>query len=574
MGDASTMDLMRDAGFSPDTRGSNLELLLRVRGRTVLNRAAQAVRDAPLRLTAAALLIGLIWVGLYGLFRLLFVHLSRTPLEATVAIPLVFNFFFIAMLALLTFSNAIIAYGALFGKSESPYLLTLPVAPLDLVTIKYLECLVLSSWSLILLGVPMMFAMAATSEEELFYLFFLAFFLAFIPIPGAIGLFLAWAVARFFPRRATKAVTLLAAVGLTAVIVTGLRSLQLGETATEVWLRSFLTRMGFVQSALLPNNWVAAGIDHALHGHFPQSFRYLGVTLANAFFLSWLAVRIVSGRFDRAYDRASSSRGGGRRLAAEASGGPAGWVFFYLPLPLRLIAAKDLRTFFRDPAQWSQLTILFGLLILYLTNMPTLRLEFSASGWFLLIPFLNLCAVSLILATFTCRFVFPLISLEGQKLWLMGVLPMPRGRVLLAKFAFSMTVTVLVAVGAMSLAAFMLNLDVVWTAIHLVVTMAICFGLCGFSVGIGARLPMFGQSNVARIASGLGGTMNLLASVALVALVLTGVGMATWQSLYLEADTLPSVRSLMLCAASGLVSVAGGCAALWIGSKQFNRVEV
>jgi len=358
------------------------------------------------------------------------------------------------------------------------------------------------------------------------------------------------------------------------VIVTALRALQLGETATEVWLRAFLTRMGFVQSALLPNHWVAAGIDQALHGQFPESFRYLGVTLANAFFLSWLAVRIVSGYFDRAYDRASSGRGGGRRIAAEASGGPAGWVFFYLPLPLRLIATKDLRTFFRDPAQWSQLTILFGLLVLYLTNMPTLRLEFSASGWFLFIPFLNLCAVSLILATFTCRFVFPLMSLEGQKLWLMGVLPMPRGRVLLAKFAFSMTVTVLVAVGAMSLAAFMLNLDMVWTAIHLLVTMAICFGLCGFSVGIGARLPMFEQSNVARIASGLGGTMNLLASVALVAIVLTGVGMATWQSRYLAANSVPDVRSLMLCAAAGLVGVMAGCAALWIGAGHFNRVEV
>src|SRR3989338_4001539 len=109
-----------------DAVGPRLGLLLRVRGQAVTNRVAQALRDAPVRLAAAVLLIGLIWVGLYGLFRLVFVQLSRTPLEATVAIPLVFNFFFVAMLVLLAFSNAIIAYGALFGKTESPYLLTLP----------------------------------------------------------------------------------------------------------------------------------------------------------------------------------------------------------------------------------------------------------------------------------------------------------------------------------------------------------------------------------------------------------------------------------------------------------------
>ena len=35
------------------------------------------------------------------------------------------------------------------------------------------------------------------------------------------------------------------------------------------------------------------------------------------------------------------------------------------------------------------------------------------TSWGSLVPFLNLCAVTLILATFTSRFVFPMISLEG-----------------------------------------------------------------------------------------------------------------------------------------------------------------
>jgi len=126
----------------------------------------------------------------------------------------------------------------------------------------------------------------------------------------------------------------------------------------------------------------------------------------------------------------------------------------------------------------------------------------------------------------------------------------------------------------MSLAAYMLHLDVVWTTIHLVVTFGICFGLCGFSVGIGARLPVFGQTNVARIANGLGGTLNLLASVALVALVLTGVGIATWRCRNLSPNTLPDARSLLLCAASIATSIAAGLWALRIGARHFDRVQV
>lgn len=557
----------------PEPRPSMLGLLLRVKTRTVWNRVRQAVDDAPVRMSAAVLLIGLVWLGLYGLFRAVFYQLHRTPLEATVAIPLIFNFFFVAMLVLLTFSNAIIAYGTLFGKSECPYLLTLPLAPGDVVTLKYIESLLLSSWSLVLLGLPLMMAMAEEARGAVFYFLFIAFFLAFIPIPGALGMLVAWGAARFFPRRAARAVALCAGVIVMGFAIWGLSLLRVADYQTEAWLRSFLDRMSFVESTFLPNSWVSSGIDHAIQEQISESLLYLGVTFANAMFLSWLAVMTVSGGFERAFDRVSAGWASGRRPAAEASGGTAGLVFFYLSRPLRIVAAKDLRTFLRDPLQWSQLVILFGLLVLYLTNMPNLRVELSASGWILMVPFLNLCALSLILATFTCRFVFPLVSLEGQQLWLMGVLPMPRGDILLAKFAFSMTVTVLVAGSAMGLSAIMLRLGAVWTAIHLSVAVAICFGLCGFSVGLGARLPMFEQPNAARIANGVGGTINLLASVVLVAIVLFGVGVGTWRS-RLDGGGVPDTITLLWCFGSILAALGGGVWALRWGERHFNRVEI
>jgi ABC-2 type transport system permease protein len=284
-------------------------------------------------------------------------------------------------------------------------------------------------------------------------------------------------------------------------------------------------------------------------------------------------VTIVSRCFDTALDRAIANRSSGRRHASPASGGFSGLAFFYLPLPLRLIAAKDLRTFFRDPLQWSQLAILFGLLALYLTNMPTLRAQLSGWGWYLIIPFLNLCAVGLILATFTCRFVFPLVSLEGRKLWLIGLLPVPRGHVLYAKLAFAMTVTLLVALSTMGLAIIILRLPAIWAAIHLVVTVAMCYGLCGLSVGIGARLPMFGETNAARIANGFGGTANLLASIVLVTLMLVAVGYATWLCRHMAEDAMPGGLPLALCATAVVLGMVAGSLAMRVGRGHFSQIE-
>lgn len=553
---------------------SVLGLLLRVKVRSMWNRLRQAADEAPVRLSATVILLGVVWLGLYLMFHLVFRQLKRSPLEATVAIPLVFNFFFVAMLVLLTFSNAIIAYGAMFGKRESAYLLSSPLLPRDVVSLKFIETLVAASWALVVLGFPLMISMAELAGHRLFYVLFISFFIAFLPIPCAIGIFLAWSAARFFPRRALRLATVVVGVSVGGFIIWGVRSMRMAEGATENWLRAFYAKMSFVESAFLPNTWVAQGIDHALQDQFSESLLYLGVTIANALFLSWLAVVWVSRYFESALDRASAARGTGRRPASAASGGLAGRVFFYLPRPLRLVAAKDLRTFFRDPMQWSQLVILFGLLALYLTNMPTLRMQLAGWGWAQVVPFLNVCAISLVLATFTCRFVFPLVSIEGKKLWLIGLLPVPRGQVLFAKFAFAMTVTLVVAVCAMARAATLLNLNQVWTAIHLATIVGICFGLCGFAVGIGARLPMFDEVNPARIANGLGGTLNLLASVALVMLILAGLGLATWQSRKLTYTDWPSAGSIALCVASAMTGVIAGLVALATGIRHFNRMEV
>ena len=556
---------------------AGMHLLLRTKCLSLYNRTLQSIQASPIRIVSTALFLVLIWFGLYGLFWAVFDYFQRTPLEGAVAVPLVFNFFFVAMLMLLTFSNAIIAYTALFGRNETSYLLAAPIPPKDLVTVRYLETLLFSSWSLILLGLPLMMAIAnmpGARDDGAFHLLFIAMFLFFVPIPGALGMLAAWATARYLPRSARR--TLLGA-GIALMFVAtvwGLRTVQLSGGESSVWLRDFFLKMEFVQSALLPNAWVSLGIERAMHGKPLDAVMYLAVVLANALFLSLVAVRLVSRGFAKAYDRAAESRGRPGRYPAQAAGGFPGLLFVYLPRPMRLIAAKDFRTFLRDPLQWSQLGILFGLMGLYLLNMPRFQVDLVSERLSLLVPFLNLSAISFILATFTTRFVFPLVSLEGHQLWLIGLLPIARRNILLAKFAFAMTVSTTVAVGTMGLAASILRMSSAWTAVYLAVTFAVCIGLCGLAVGLGARLPMFGERNPTRIANGFGGTINLVASVGLIVLVLAGMGTAAIRT-GMDA-TAPNVYATTIGYSLAVILIAlavGGCAMI-LGARHLKKLEV
>jgi ABC-2 type transport system permease protein len=325
---------------------------------------------------------------------------------------------------------------------------------------------------------------------------------------------------------------------------------------------------------MLPSAWVTAGVTAAAQSQPGRAAFYLFVLIANAVFFSWMALLLVSSRLPASFSRASTT---GRQIhrSARPSAAITALLFFYLSARLRTIIRKDVRSFLRDPAQWAQLLILFGLLAIYTANIPNIQGNFTFPHWQILISFLNMTAVSLILATFTSRFVFPMISLEGQQMWLVGLLPLPTGRLVIAKFMFALKVSLLAAVSVTLLSCHTLRLEWEWTLIKLCIAVASCIGLSGLAVGLGARLPVFGQRNTARIASGFGGTVNLIFSMIFVAALASGFG---WISLRAfralrRGEQSINMATMGVVALALLLSVAVAALAMWIGARHLRRRE-
>ena len=548
---------------------------MQIKLRAIRNQTVHLLVDSPFKVLVTLACIAAVWLGLYGLFRMIFNYFEQSSLEAAIAIPMVFNYFFVAMLVMLAISNAIIAYSSLFTMDEAEFLLSTPVKPRSYVLLKYLETLIFSSWSLIIMGLPLMIAMADVHDEPwIYYPFFLAYFVFFVPIPGAVGLLLAWIMARFMSRNVRRRIITVLAVAAAAGTVWFIRSVQVGEDGSTRWLSNFLYKISFIQSALLPSSWVAKGVESSIQFRTGDAIAYLVVTISNAAFLSMLAVTVVSRKFSVAFDRALSAGGSVARRASTPHAGVAGRVFFYLPKYMRLVAAKDLRMFIRDPLQWTQLGVLSGLMVLYLVNLPRFSNVTPLDGWGMIIPFLNFGALSFILATFTSRFVFPLVSLEGRQMWLIGLLPLSSAQILAAKFAFAMTVSLSVALSTTVLAAVVLQMPFDWALIQIGVTVAVCTGLCGLAVGTGARLPEFNQRSAARIANGFGGTVNLILSVGLVMSMLVGMGFIGWYNKDYGFQNSVNLDTVVIAILVSAIGVFGGAFALWIGARHLSRAEI
>jgi ABC-2 type transport system permease protein len=130
-----------------------------------------------------------------------------------------------------------------------------------------------------------------------------------------------------------------------------------------------------------------------------------------------------------------------------------------------------------------------------------------------LISLLNLLATGLLMCAYLGRFVYPLISLEGRKFWILGLLPLKREQLLWGKFAFAATMTLVMAGGIVLVSDLVLDLPFTAILMHLFTMIVLSLGLSGLSVGMSAALPNFRETDPSKIVVGFGGTMFTIMSL-------------------------------------------------------------
>src|SRR5205823_7978896 len=114
---------------------------------------------------------------------------------------------------------------------------------------------------------------------------------------------------------------------------------------------------------------------------------------------------------------------------------------------------------------------------------------------------LNLTTTGLLLCIYTGRFIYPMLSLEGKKFWILGLLPLRRERLLWGKFAFSAVGALLIAEALILLSDLMLGMPWLAVVVHVLTVAVLAVGLSGLSVGLGACMPTFQETDPSKIAA-------------------------------------------------------------------------
>jgi ABC-2 type transport system permease protein len=496
---------------------SQARLFQRLRWRLIRNAGLQVLGSSRIRVWTMVACSVLVWAGVFAaaLFGFRLIAERDIPGSGRI-VELLFNMMFFTLGAMLVLSTGLVLYAGLFTSPESRFLLATPARADQIFASKFQSALTFASWAFVVLGAPILIAYGiAFGSPWYFYALLPVFFLGYVLLPGAIGALVCLAVVSFFPQRrkqALAAIVLLAGVLLGVWIYRTLMAAKAGLDDRDQ-LQGLFDMFALTRGDLSPSDWMARGLLAVARGDVGDALLPLALLWTNGLLLYMLAAYGAKKLYRRGFNRMATGGDLRQRYGASWLDRVAEWAVFYLDRPTRLLVVKDFRTFRREPAQIGQVAIFTALLLLAVLNSRQFFQADIPAAYQQGLSLLNLMATGLLMCAYLGRFVYPLISLEGKKFWILGLLPLKREQLLWGKFAFAVTGALTLAGGIILLSELLLGMPPVTMAVHLFTVVLLAVGLSGLSVGISAWLPNFRETDPSKVVLGFGGTVNMVVSL-------------------------------------------------------------
>jgi len=492
----------------------------------ILRNRIAGIKSEP-RLKIAFISAGVIffWFGSLALFYKGLSFFHDFPIIGPALVDESIYIFSAVLFIMLTLSSVIICYTTYYSSEEVAFLFSKPISTRVILFYRFFQSVIFGSWAFLFLGVTFILAYAFIKDVSLwFYLFMPFYFVVFVTLPAAIASIIVLTAIRYIDYRTVKyiAIIVLCAAGVFFYwhYKQNIASELFRRNEIGSFLDNFLYHIRVFKQPLFPACWMAKSLIYSSVNNFRDGLFYFSAFTTTALFLLQVNWFMAGEMF---YSGWLSARGGKSKKYRSPDRGLLNRAFRLMPFAPGSTAAlitKDIKIFVRDFGQWSQFLIYFAILGIYIFNLRNMPHITDNVYWKMIVTFLNLSATALILAGFTVRFVFPLISLEGNKFWILGLAPITFKELIIQKFLIHVTGVLLVSEFLMVATNCILKTGVSLMLVSCGLAAMTSIGLVGLSIGLGTLYPNFTEDNSARIVSGFGGTLNFIIALCYVSFII------------------------------------------------------
>jgi len=554
--------------------------VLEPKWRTALQRVREErSRGGSGKLLLLAVVGVLFWLAVYLLLYLVLRHFRADPDLGSLLAGKVLGVVLLSFVAILVLSNVITALSSFFLAKDLDLLVSAPVDWLRLYLAKLGETLLHSSWMVALMAVPILTAYGVIYRGGwLFAPYAILTLVPMLVLPAVAGSALTLVLVNVFPARRTRDLLSIVALGAAGGLILLLRVIKPERLASPEGFRNlldFIAELRTPTSPFLPSEWATKAIMTFLRGApDPLSLILLWTTAAALLTLGAMLHRVLyAPGFTKAQEGAERFvRGAWWRWTV-------GTLLGFLPVAKREFVIKDIKLFFRDTTQWSQLILLAVLVVVYLFNIKALPLHRGEPvGFFFvtLVSFLNLGLAGFVLAAIAARFIFPAVSLEGRHMWLLRSSPLDLQTLLWSKYWVGTVPLLVLALLLTGLTNVLLQVRPFMMVVSMLTICGLTFAIAALALGFGALYPQFETENAAQIPTSFGGLVYMMTTIAL----LGGVIVALWQAVYAYVRAVYQgqpvvVDGWMISWFAVAAALCAGATALplWVGLRRMERFE-
>ena len=432
---------------------------------------------------------------------------------------------FISMILFIFFisvniGNIIVSYSTLYKSNEINFFFTKPILPARIFAIKFLDNFFYSSSTLIM----MLFSLLA---GYIFYFklsvgAFLILVFNFIPLmfsAASLGVIILLLIIQLAHRYGIKKIIycLISLYFLTIVFFFNLNSPKTLVT-TVLKYYPFISKDFYLGDLIpplikfLPNNWFAQSAYWLVRGDISFSLAYLLLQLALSLFLFSAAIYLGHHWYFKTWllNAKLSADFVSKRKESKSLFNFENKSF--LKPQTESILKRDFLMFIREPSQYIHFFVLLFLIGVFIFSVAGIKFVGIGNYNLQTMIYLSLFLFNLLfISTLSLRFIFPLISLEGQAFWKLKSSPVQNRLFLKSKIVIFSSLILFIALSLSLISNY--KFGIVLTAFSAVITLLTALTVISINFGMGGLYTNFKEKNAIRLSSSQGASLSFLINI-------------------------------------------------------------
>lgn len=433
---------------------------------------------------------------------------------------------------LLIFSSLLAGINSFYLSPDLPVILSSPVSWDNIYLSKWLETAIKSSWMIMFAVLPVFIAFGMFFKTPVgYYLSLFLVLVMFVLIPASLGIFAGIFIMAVVPARRAKNIFLI--LGLLTLIILFLlfRFLRPERFANPEWFANmtiFISEMKLPVSVFLPSMWVTETLTPFFDAKGGAPLFFILLLLFTSLVLIIFGNWIFNAFYYRGLVKAQQTQRPWLMTSEDLRKGfniktlcfsllrPAS---FFLRGSSRAFIEKDFTIFFRSIGQWSQVLLLFAIIIIYLFSIKALPIEWSeylSVKLRYIISFFNIGLVGFVITAVASRLVLPLVENEGAAFWIVRVSPVTMRRFLWSKFFIAFLPLLVLSQTLIVVSNIFLGVKTWFMFLGVGTCLAFTASITGLAVGTGAYNTGFSQGDTGREQAGFRGAAYMLSAFAVI----------------------------------------------------------